>query len=43
MGRGGGGPNAGGFGERQQMLELVQALKKKGMLPVAVFCFSKKR
>ena len=42
----GGGANSssGGLrGERQQLLELVGVLGKKQMLPVAVFCFSKKR
>ncbi|EFJ42164.1 hypothetical protein VOLCADRAFT_107417 [Volvox carteri f. nagariensis] len=46
----GGGPNRGGPGggggfrsERQQLLELVGVLGKRAMLPVAVFCFSKKR
>ncbi len=40
-----GGPNsAGGLrGEKQQLLELVGLLSKRAMLPVAVFCFSKKR
>ncbi|KAG2484118.1 hypothetical protein HYH03_017069 [Edaphochlamys debaryana] len=44
-GGGGGGPNssAGSRGERQQLLELVGVLTKRAMLPVAVFCFSKKR
>ncbi|GIM01349.1 hypothetical protein Vretimale_6110 [Volvox reticuliferus] len=39
------GPRAqGGFrSERQQLLGLVGVLGKKAMLPVAVFCFSKKR
>ncbi|GIL59558.1 hypothetical protein Vafri_14316, partial [Volvox africanus] len=40
------GPNSGPGGfrsERQQLLELVGVLGKKAMLPVAVFCFSKKR
>jgi hypothetical protein len=46
--RGGGPAAAGGGGggrpgERQQLLELVHLLEKKSMLPVAVFCFSKKR
>ncbi|GFR45796.1 hypothetical protein Agub_g7251, partial [Astrephomene gubernaculifera] len=41
-----GGPNSGPTGqrgERQQLMELVGLLNKRGMLPVAVFCFSKKR
>jgi superfamily II RNA helicase len=41
---GGGGPNSGGMrGERQQLMELVNMLTKRQMLPTAVFCFSKKR
>jgi hypothetical protein len=41
MANGGGG--GGRPGERQQLLELVHLLQKRSMLPVAVFCFSKKR
>lgn len=29
--------------EKSQMSELIHILKKKELLPVAVFCFSKKR
>ncbi len=42
MGGGGGGPNN-RPGERGQLLELIGMLGKKQLLPVAFFCFSKKR
>eukprot|EP00873_Tetraselmis_striata_P040414 jgi/Tetstr1/460678/TSEL_005874.t1 len=54
-GRRGGGSSGGSFGgrggsggggmksEKSQMSELIHILKKKELLPVAVFCFSKKR
>ncbi|KAG1665051.1 hypothetical protein FOA52_003227 [Chlamydomonas sp. UWO 241] len=37
-----GGPNTFG-GERQQLIDLIGMLGKKQLLPVAFFCFSKKR
>lgn len=45
MRNGGGGPNshAGMKSERNQLLELIGLLKKQALLPVALFCFSKKR
>ena len=46
-GAAGGGPNSGGrgggAGERAQLAELVQLLRKRDLLPAAVFCFSKRR
>ncbi len=44
-GRGGGANGAAGMrpGERGQLLELIGNLGKKQLLPVAFFCFSKKR